>query len=47
MYLVLSICVSFISLMQSANGTQCLNATFLPALSGAACACNHSIDIVP
>ena len=42
----LSICVFFISLMQSVNGAQFLNTTFFPALFGLSPAC-ASIDTVP
>ena len=47
MYLALSICVLFISLMQSANGAQFLNTTSLSALSAVAGAAAYSTVIVP
>ena len=44
--LALSICVLFISLMQSVNGAQLLNITFLLALFGAATVVSATV-IVP
>ena len=46
MYLALSICVLFISLMQSVSGAQFLNTTFLPTFSACAGASTRVIDIV-
>ena len=46
MCLALSICVLFISLMQSVNGAQYFNTTFLLATFGLFPACT-AIDIVP
>ena len=46
MCLALSICVLFISLMQSVNGAQYFNTTFLLATFGLFPAC-AAIDIVP
>ena len=47
MYLALSFCVLFISLMQSVNGAQVLNTAFLPSLSAGASAATCLIDILP
>ena len=47
MYLALSICVLFISVMQSVNGAQFLNATSLPTLSGSTGAGTCATIIVP
>ena len=46
MSLALPICVLFISLMQSVNGTQFLNTTSLSALFGLSPSCS-AIHIVP
>ena len=47
MFLALSICVLFISLIPSVNGPQFLNATSLPTLSGSAGASTHANVTVP
>ena len=47
MSLVLSIYVLFISLMQSVNGAQFLQTSFLRKRSGSAGASTRAIDIVP
>ena len=46
MYLALSICVLFVSLMQLVNGAHFLNTTFLPSLSGSVGVSTHTTVIV-
>ena len=47
MYLGLSICALFLSLIKSVNGAQFLNTTSLPLLSVGTGAATLSINIVP